>query len=45
MQQLTFKISIFVLFFFLVSFLLFVLIELKPFVLKGKSWGINDEKV
>ena len=43
MQQLTCKIdlssSVYCLFFS------FVLLELKPFVLKGKSWGKNSEKV
>ena len=43
MQQLTCKIDLSSSFYYL--FLSCVLLELKPFVLKGKSRGINYEKV
>ena len=43
MQQLTCKIDLSNSFYYL--FFSFVLIELKPFVLKGKVLGINSEKV
>ena len=42
-QQLTCKIDLSNSFYYL--FFSFVLIELKPFVLKGDSWGKNSEKV
>ena len=42
-QQLTCNIDLYDYFYYL--FFSFVLIELKPFVLKGKSWGNNSEKV
>ena len=43
MQQLTCNIDLFSSFYYL--FFSFVLLELKPFVLKGKPWGENSEKV
>ena len=43
MQQLTCKIDLSGSFYYL--FFSFVPLELKPFVLKGKSWGKNSEKV
>ena len=42
MQQLTCNIDLSSSFYDI--FFSFVLIELKPFVLKGKSWGKNSEK-
>ena len=43
MQQLTCKIDLSSSSYYL--FFSFVLLELKPYVLKGKSWGKNSEKV
>ena len=42
-QQLTCKIDLSNFFYY--HFFSFVLLELKPFVLSGKSWGNNSEKV
>ena len=42
-QQLTCKIDLSISFYYL--FFSFVLLELKPFVFKGKSWGKNYEKM
>ena len=43
MQQLTCNIDLSRSFYYL--FFSFVLLELKPFFLSGKSWGKNSEKV